>query len=129
MQDLSGLLKQWRKDKINELSQHANSPLVSPFHPYVFPEDGETGDCDEEPESPSKKKKKKKSKKPPVRYAFTDLTHQAHELALNLRDHADFEPSTTLISAFDKLQESRAKRDAALKALDVETADAVSQGL
>ena len=128
MRDLSRMLNQWRKDNSNESRQHANNSLVSLFHPYVFPEDKETGNVDEEPELTSKQKKKNK-KSQPVKYTFTDLTHQAHEMAVDLKDDSDFEPSTTLTLAFDKLRESRAKRDAALKVLDVKIPDAVSQSL
>lgn len=126
MQDLSGMLKQWRKDKSNESKHHANDPLVSPFHPYILPEDEETDNGDKEPESTSKQKSKKT---PLVRYTFTDLTYQAHEMAVDLRDDTNSELSITLASAFDKLQKSRAKRNGALKAFDVKILDAVSQCL
>jgi hypothetical protein len=126
MQDLSDMLKAWRKEKSNELRQHVYNPLVPPFHPYVLPEDEETSNGVEGPDPTSKQKNIKKL---PVRYTYPELTHQAHEMALDIRDETNFKPSDSLTSAFERLQALRMKRDAALKALDVELPDAVSQSL
>lgn len=123
MEDLSEMLKRWRKEKANKSRQYANTPLVPPFHAYMLPRDETLTGNDEDLEPTSKKKDV------PFRYAFTELTHQAHKMGVDLRDETAFPSSKSLPFALDSLKALRAERDEALKALDVTLQDAVSQGL
>lgn len=123
MKDLSGMLKKWRKEKLKESMQQAQTPLVAPFRPYALPVDDDTDNGDV-------KTGPKDKKKVAVRYGFTELTDQARKLAVDLKDDSAFAPSTSLPFALERLQAMREKRDAALKAFDVTTIqDAVSQCL
>ncbi|KAF8585563.1 SET domain-containing protein [Ramaria rubella] len=118
MQDIPRMLKQWRKEKSLESRRKAIRPFVSPFHPYELPENEENEDDQNDTKS---------KKKLPVTYAFTEQTHQAHQMAIDLIDNV--ETSRSLTTAFERLQKMRTKREADLKSSEVSLQEAVAQCL
>ena len=116
MQDLSTVLKRWRKDQATERNFKADEPAIPPFTVTI---------C----ESADEETKMRSKKSVLARYAFTEQATQAHQMAVDLVDEEDFEQSSSLALAHANLHALRAKRESALKELDVKLSDAPSQHL